>query len=92
MRSFIVCLFCFLCIWAESPQIKVSFSSTIESKPLDGRLLLLISKKNTPEPRFLISDGPGTQQVFGKNVTMIGCQVNKNYVRWHLNWATLSPI
>lgn len=35
---------------------------------LDGRLLLLISTNNKTEPRFQISDGPQTQQVFGINV------------------------
>jgi hypothetical protein len=35
---------------------------------LDGRLLLLVSRDSTAEPRFQISDGPGTQMVFGMNV------------------------
>ena len=32
---------------------------------LDGRLLLLLSKNNEAEPRFQISDRPGTQLAFG---------------------------
>jgi hypothetical protein len=35
---------------------------------LDGRLLLLVSRKAEPEPRFLIEDGPETQLVIGKDV------------------------
>jgi len=34
----------------------------------DGRLLLMLSTDPSAEPRFQISDGPGTQLVFGKDV------------------------
>ena len=34
----------------------------------DGRLLLMLSTDPAAEPRFQISDGPGTQLVFGKDV------------------------
>ena len=46
----------------------VPYPSQFGNKPLDGRLLLLISTNNKSEPRFQISDGPQTQQVFGMNV------------------------
>ena len=36
--------------------------------PLDGRLLLLISKDAAAEPRLQINDGPTSQQVFGIDV------------------------
>jgi hypothetical protein len=36
--------------------------------PLDGRLLVFISTDTASEPRFQISDAPGTQQVFGVDV------------------------
>jgi hypothetical protein len=39
--------------------------------PLDGRLLVLLSDElgdDAPEPRFAVSDGPGTQYVFGVDV------------------------
>jgi hypothetical protein len=36
--------------------------------PLDGRLLLLLSTDGNAEPRFQVSDGPGTQLVFGVDV------------------------
>ncbi len=35
----------------------------------DGRLLLLLSLTDQPEPRFQIQDGPKTQLVFGKDVS-----------------------
>ena len=37
-------------------------------EPLDGRLLLLIAKTNQAEPRFQVSDGAGSQLVFGMDV------------------------
>ncbi|MBC7362914.1 MAG: hypothetical protein H5U07_00005, partial [Candidatus Aminicenantes bacterium] len=55
---------------AKQAQLKfaVSFPAELSSTPLDGRLLLLISTNNDREPRFQISDGPATQQVFGIDV------------------------
>ncbi len=46
----------------------IPYPSKFGNKPLDGRLLLLISTNKNAEPRFQISDGPQTQQVFGINV------------------------
>ena len=36
--------------------------------PVDGRLLLLLSRDDRREPRFQIADGVATQQVFGVEV------------------------
>jgi hypothetical protein len=49
-------------------KVLVPYPSQFGNKSLDGRLLLLLSTNNTAEPRFQISDGPQTQQVFGINV------------------------
>lgn len=49
-------------------RFAVSFPAEMSDKPLDGRLLLLISTNNEREPRFQISDSPATQQVFGLDV------------------------
>ncbi len=48
-----------------APYFSVTFSG---DSAMDGRLLLLISTDDSAEPRFQISDGPGTQQVFGLDV------------------------
>ena len=50
------------------PRFEISFPATAAKDALDGRLLLLISKDNTEEPRFQISEDLTTQQVFGVNV------------------------
>ena len=49
-------------------RVSISFPSTLSDKPLDGRMLLLISTDAGQEPRFQISDNDRTQQVFGIDV------------------------
>jgi hypothetical protein len=49
-------------------RFSVSFPVEKSSAPLDGRLLLLVSKNNTREPRLQISEDLTTQQVFGMDV------------------------
>ncbi len=46
----------------------VSFSAEQSAEALDGRILLMISTDDGREPRFQISDGPNTQQIFGIDV------------------------
>ncbi len=49
-------------------RFEVTFPAERSRAPLDGRLLLLISTDTAGEPRFQISDAPGTQQLFGIDV------------------------
>lgn len=49
-------------------RIGVSFPQELSQEPLDGRVLLMISKDGSKEPRFQISDHPDGQQVFGIDV------------------------
>lgn len=53
---------------ASQLRFEISFPATSSVKPLDGRMLLLISNNNTREPRLQISEDPTTQQVFGIDV------------------------
>ena len=46
----------------------ISFAASQSSKPLDGRVLLLISTDSSKEPREQISDAVTSQQVFGVDV------------------------
>ena len=52
---------------ASSPELRFAVSLPAERSkaPLDGRLLILISSDGNAEPRFQVSEGPGTQLVFG---------------------------
>jgi hypothetical protein len=70
MRRFLFALLFPLFAFHLFAQTKfiIPYPSKFGSKPLDGRLLLLISINNRAEPRFQINDGPQTQQVFGINV------------------------
>jgi len=52
----------------SSPRVIVSFPAARSQTALDGRLLLLVATDSTREPRFQVSDGPGTQLVFGVDV------------------------
>jgi hypothetical protein len=49
-------------------QITVSFPAGVSSKPLDGRVLLLLSTDPSSEPRMQIDDSPRSQLVFGTTV------------------------
>jgi hypothetical protein len=59
-------LLCTSVLFAQT--FEVMLPASISNKPLDGRLLLLLSKSTTGEPRFQISDDEATQQVFGMDV------------------------
>ncbi len=52
----------------QTPRLVVSLPERQAAEPLDGRLLLMVSSEPGAEPRFQISDGPGTQQIFGADV------------------------
>jgi Putative esterase len=49
-------------------RVGISFAASQSSKPLDGRMLLLISTDSSKEPRQQVSDAVTTQQVFGVDV------------------------
>jgi hypothetical protein len=49
-------------------EIRVRLGPDIATAPLDGRLLVILSKDPEHEPRFQVSDSPQTQQIFGIDV------------------------
>jgi hypothetical protein len=53
---------------ASNLRFEVTFPAGRSRAPLDGRLLVFVSTDTSSEPRFQISDAPGTQQVFGVDV------------------------
>src|SRR3984957_13507672 len=63
---------CLLLLLAATPplagQITVSFPASESAKPLDGRVLLLLSTDPSAEPRMQIDDSPRSQIVFGSTV------------------------
>jgi hypothetical protein len=56
---------------AQNPnaaRFEISFPTSLDKGPIDGRLLLLISTNTDDEPRNQISEDLNTQQVFGIDV------------------------
>jgi hypothetical protein len=53
---------------ATATVFSVSFPKTRSDKPLDGRILLILSTDPTEEPRMQINDTPKTQIIFGIDV------------------------
>lgn len=60
--------FLFLSVLGITQNFSIFLPDSLSKKPLDGRLLLLLSKNGVAEPRFQISDGPNSQQVFGIDI------------------------
>ncbi|AXY76966.1 hypothetical protein D3H65_24570 [Paraflavitalea soli] len=69
MRYLLLITFLFLVYNVSAQQpISITWAAKHSAKPLDGRLLLLLSNNNRTEPRFQIADGPQTQLAFGIDV------------------------
>ena len=49
-------------------RIEVSFPASLESKALDGRVILVVSRRETPEPRLAQMTGLNAQPMFGVDV------------------------
>ncbi len=64
----LVVIFLFLLDTAAAQQFSIQLPANISEKPLDGRLLLMLSVKPVTEPRVQIADYTQTQQVFGIDV------------------------
>src|SRR5687767_7163123 len=49
-------------------RFSITFPASEGGAPLDGRLLVIVSRVDGDEPRFQVSDGPTGQPVFGIDV------------------------
>jgi hypothetical protein len=52
----------------RAQTVTVSFAASASSKPLDGRVLFLLSNDPSDEPRMQIDDTPRSQMIFGMTV------------------------
>src|SRR5271163_4927748 len=68
LRSFPFLLLIALFAAPAGAQITVSFPASVSSKPLDGRVLFLLSTDPSAEPRMQLNDTPRSQLVFGTTV------------------------
>lgn len=81
LTPFIPFILFFLALSPVSPQKEsgqetmfrfgISFSKDLCPEPLDGRMLLMISSEEKPEPRFQINDGPHTGLIYGVDVNSL---------------------
>ena len=58
----------FACSKNENPIIEVTYNNKLSNESFDGRLLVMISKDGSKEPRFQINDTKDTGILVGKNV------------------------
>jgi hypothetical protein len=66
---FLLLAFCLhVCFGLMAQTFEVTLPADISKQPMDGRLLIMLSKNPSGEPRFQISDGQETQQIFGMDV------------------------
>jgi hypothetical protein len=65
MKFILLCLLTIAGFCSQSQTFSVTVTKNLHTGALDGRLLLLLSKDGTREPRFQISDAANTQMVFG---------------------------
>ena len=49
-------------------RFSVTLPASAGAAPLDGRLLVIVSRVEGAEPRFQVSDGPSGQPIFGVDV------------------------
>lgn len=68
MRKIFLLLAFFAALASNAQTFRISIADSLQQSTLDGRLLLLLSKSNSAEPRFQISDAANTQLVFGINI------------------------
>ena len=76
LRSPLACLLVLLALTSADVRaqeagglsVAVTFDSSAAAEPLDGRLLLLISKSDSVEPRFQVRPGLKAIQLFGTDV------------------------
>lgn len=53
---------------SAAPRFEVSFPAQIRGEPVDGRLILIVSREPKGEPRMQVRWGVQTQQIFGIDV------------------------
>ena len=53
---------------SAAPEFQVKFPASAHPGPVDGRLILVVSKSTEREPRFEVSWGVNTAQIFGIDV------------------------
>ena len=78
-RIVLACLLSLVCLpfsaawtpdakWQETLRFEIVVDESIQSEPVDGRILFIVSDRPTPEPRFRRLRSPMAPAIFGLNV------------------------
>ena len=68
IKTLVLLLAVALPCWLAGQTVSVSLPASALGKPVDGRLLVLLSNDDSAEPRMQIDDTPKSQMVFGLTV------------------------
>jgi hypothetical protein len=68
LMRFVAVLACLATCAFAAPRFDVQFAPEAKAEAVDGRLIVVVSKKTDGEPRLQVSWGIDTQQVFGVDV------------------------
>ena len=61
-----------LALPAAALEVAVGISDALATRSRDGRVILILAKRQTPEPRFQVSPGLDGAQIFGVDVDDLG--------------------
>ena len=61
-------IFCFGAALSASPRFELRFEQSAREKAVDGRLIVVVAARPRPEPRFQVSWGLETAQIFAVDV------------------------
>lgn len=64
----ILIAFLLISLSAQSQSFRIRIADSLKESALDGRLLLLLSKRHTGEPRFQVNDAFNSQLIFGVDI------------------------
>lgn len=76
-------------------RVEVSFPSGVMAKPVTGRVILIVARDSTPEPRFRAGSYGGTQPFYGLDVSALApgavAVIDSTTSAYPMNLAQLPP-
>src|SRR5947207_2622016 len=55
----------------SEPKFEISFPAAVSSKPVTGRVFVIVTRKDTPEPRLQVGDWNSHVPVFGADIEQL---------------------
>lgn len=93
VSAVVLLISCVLPAWAQGPSFEVTFPASLHAQPITGRLVLVLSHRESPEPRLTISQlGP---PIFGVDVDQLqpghNAVIDSRALGFPLKMADLPP-